>query len=1280
MSPSIPQFIIIQIRQKVDNPALLEGLEAWLGLGLLSDEQVKQLCQQYLSQPLPKPTVKKSANLTPPEDKSKPILIVSPQLNFVKQLVQSFKAELSVRWLLFLGLFMVVVSSGVLAASQWERFPAFGQYGVLFAYTISFFAASFWASRSSQLPLTAQTIRWITLLLIPLNFWAINGLGLGQNLITFFAIAIATIILTGIIILFNSPQRRPPALPIINQLILSYLHLGWGIPDFPLIAVYIGIFSSAIVSLRHPSKNKNPAFLAYIFPFIFLLTRATLVSQFSFIDVAFSIGISGLLLYNQSSKLWRRLAYAVLGISWLLSIGNHPWQVFGISLLILHLLIQDLRFFWQRKYLIALFIVGLQTLTLIGRLIPDIGRETIINTATQFTQAENQLSVLISLSWFPYVILWVIITEWLNRQSQPKLSQLSQQINFGFACFLTYIGFLNPIVRSLNLLLSTLTLIVVTRRHTSAIRIYLTHIAALLTIISWIDWLFSPNNPQQWAVILLGLMVAEWSFYCWKFYRYSFNNIQKLLLNSSAYLGFGLSALSYILLFNNSALSALLNCSDIQCFQFSNWDIAWLITPLTLTGIAYFNRSQTEASHNHQHSLVFDPILWSNFTCIMLQLLTIELPQIRSISLAISTVILFLNSYLKPTLEQATSTIGFALASLGFFLWEGIPGLPSLSLTGALVTVAIVLNSLWLLNHYLTRYTTPFTQSYSVAMNQWGKVLCGFKLISLTIYTAAIYNKLFPPSISVLIATSLTLIAIVYRGWISTQLQTDTEENRVFKISPAIIYCFSWIIELLIAQILSFTPDSTINLAIANVLIGLLTQWLGNRLRLQITNTQLPNPLLIIPLFYGLLGLLFRINQFDQLTGLIILGTSIIFISAGSRRRDFKPLVYIGLFGISFSVYQLLYYQLLSQPFPQQILAFATLGTSLLYGYRILSHLLVDWTPLSVSEIKVIANIHWGIATVFWLISLAILPNNLLGLNVGISVFLIRYAILQGRITEDETQAEIWVYLGILQTLYLIYATTPIPWMNTLLLPWMGAIISVISYFLYFLPWQRWGWIVKPWRRTAVILPVILATISLMLVPSANEIYSYISTGITIIFYFALAQLSQKIRLTYYALELANLAIYRGLLSTNINLDLVWWVTPVALSGLYIAQIDPNFKHSQQRQTRHFIRCIATGIICGTALFSYQWTGIIPGIFSLVAIFAGLGLRVRAFLYIGTVTFLINACNQLIILNMTYSFLKWIIGFIVGLLLIWIAANFETRREQIFSLLQEQSTDFDRWE
>ncbi|MFO0172536.1 MAG: hypothetical protein ACK51W_08640, partial [Aphanizomenon sp.] len=104
-----------------------------------------------------------------------PILTVPKKPSFVNSMLQSWGEELSVRWLLFLGVFLVVLSSGVLAASQWERFPAVGQYGVLFAYTLSFCGFTLWAGKQSNLRLTAQTLLIVTLLLVPINFWAMDS-------------------------------------------------------------------------------------------------------------------------------------------------------------------------------------------------------------------------------------------------------------------------------------------------------------------------------------------------------------------------------------------------------------------------------------------------------------------------------------------------------------------------------------------------------------------------------------------------------------------------------------------------------------------------------------------------------------------------------------------------------------------------------------------------------------------------------------------------------------------------------------------------------------------------------------------------------------------------------------------------------------------------------------------------------------------------------------------------------------------------------------------------
>lgn len=94
----------------------------------------------------------------------------------------------------------------------------------------------------------------------------------------------------------------------------------------------------------------------------------------------------------------------------------------------------------------------------------------------------------------------------------------------------------------------------------------------------------------------------------------------------------------------------------------------------------------------------------------------------------------------------------------------------------------------------------------------------------------------------------------------------------------------------------------------------------------------------------------------------------------------------------------------------------------------------------------------------------------------------------------------------------------------------------------------------------------------------------------------------------------------------------------------------------------------------------YQNLPFIPGIFSLITIFAGLGLKIRAFLYIGTGAFFITSIYQLVIFSLSYSFLKWIVGLLVGILLIYIAPNFETRRSQITALLRSISEEFANWD
>ncbi len=174
--------------------------------------------------------------------------------------------------------------------------------------------------------------------------------------------------------------------------------------------------------------------------------------------------------------------------------------------------------------------------------------------------------------------------------------------------------------------------------------------------------------------------------------------------------------------------------------------------------------------------------------------------------------------------------------------------------------------------------------------------------------------------------------------------------------------------------------------------------------------------------------------------------------------------------------------------------------------------------------------------------------------------------------------------------------------------------------------------------------------------------------------------LNQKnIRWTYISAGFIGWAIARFLFENQLT-DILWYALLISLFILYIAQVDPILKQPRQRRNRHFLRICGSGIICLAALLFHQDNGLISTIVSLLTIFAGLGLQIRAFLFVGTATFILTIFYQLIVLSFEYSFLKWVIGLILGILFIAIAANFERRREQIMMAWQNWLDQLNEWE
>ncbi|HEY9851963.1 MAG TPA: hypothetical protein V6D28_20990 [Leptolyngbyaceae cyanobacterium] len=1342
MSPQSERSIRLEVILSSSQPQLLEGLDIWLHLGLLSDAQVKQLCQTYLTCPLPQQVpVAKIPTPTPVAvaTKARPARVAEPEAppSKLKQIWDSLIAELSVRWLLFLGVFMVVVSSGLLAATQWEKFPAFGQYGVLLTYTLIFWGVSFWAGKQRNLQLTAQTLQLVTLFLVPVNFWAMDGFRLWGNPLEWLTVAIASAILTGIIlVLLKTHSRRLAYLTPINYLALCYLHWGWGLARFSLVAVYLGIIGTAILLIwRYGMKRKEEGDKTstsisassqqstktnigiVVYALTVLLVRAIFTNYVEITQLGLAIAICGWLCvwlslqrpsplsfappFSQGS--WEGIGGVLLLLGWVVSVGSDPsWQAIAVSGLGLWFFANRLQRFWLVIDLTAILAIGLQAIWLFWRAVPSSLREQLFHIAINLTNAQDAPYALLSVALFPYVICVVILSDWLYRRQKIDLAEFTEAIALAFGLILTGVGLFNDLLRSINLLASTITLAIVNQRRPRTNLVYLTHVTGIIAVISAIDYLLPNLHEESWALILLVLMVGEWGFsvFALQIERKrqqensrseegenplpisSRNTIISLQhwQNSAWYIGLSLAALSYLLF-----------TVDIE--SDSIWKLAWLTSPVSLTLVA----SQNETSRKELATKL------SIGGLVLAQLLTLHIPDTRLVSLGIATGLMLVNTRYWQNILAAIITIGFGLLLYGFTLWEGIPGFDKFALSNWLLAFAIALNVLWLLRHTLVwrfqrrgvnvdpsptpplpgeglsdspsptplfkggrgvRFPLTIEQIYAKASDGWAIGLSVFELSLITTHSLVLYFGYAPASVTVLISVIITWLGLAYRTW--------QQPNNWG------IYLLGWGLELFTAEMLGVVGRSLVNLSIANIALGLITQLLGDWWRRRVGTNNFYNSFHVIPVLYGILAAGLRWGFFSNWSGLTTVGIALIAIGVGRRSRKLKPLVFLGLLGISVSAYEILFYQLSllsGGGLGDGLIAMAALGTSIMYVYRVLSPWLLTYLNISLEELKIVAHLHWAWSS-FLLISASLNPiksSILVGLATGI--FLIRYAIFQGRNHPKQSIAEIWIYLGIAE----IFAMR-LYWMNTPiaqlfadpLVPWRAAIATLPAIFIYLLPWENWGWPKRPWQVAAFVWPlVMILETSLVIHPTALLIVAG--------FYILLAQFQRQIRFTYLSALLIDWALWRWLSDLRFT-NALWYVIPLGLSLLYIAQVDPDLKLPAQKESRHNLRLLAVGTICFVSLWTEQWTGLVSGTIAILVIFAGLALRIRAFLYMGTIAFLINATVQLVILNNIYSFLKWLIGLIVGILFIWIAATFETRREQIITLLRNWINELQNWE
>jgi hypothetical protein len=295
-------------------------------------------------------------------------------------------------------------------------------------------------------------------------------------------------------------------------------------------------------------------------------------------------------------------------------------------------------------------------------------------------------------------------------------------------------------------------------------------------------------------------------------------------------------------------------------------------------------------------------------------------------------------------------------------------------------------------------------------------------------------------------------------------------------------------------------------------------------------------------------------------------------------------------------------------------------------------------------------------------------------------IALAAYAIVIAR--TSLTSASIWTYTGITTAIgaiaYLIFFAFPNALLlNNLFIPYAAAIACFVSTIIYLPDWQEWGWEEEPWHNSAFLLPLIFTFVT----QGAIALPCIIIVGI---FYIVYAKLKDQIRATYITMFIWDWTIFNNVvLSEFPSLRLLLNVGIIGFSGLYFAQVEPNLRSPNRKEARHSLRTFAVGGM-GVIGFIYSLNSpslaLIVWSASFAAIIAGLALQVRAYLFMGTLTFMLLVLTQAITLVTQYAFLMWSLGIIAGIGFILVAANFEVRRDRILMLFKNVAIGLEAWQ
>jgi hypothetical protein len=1288
-----------------ENPNLLAGLEELVNLGILTHRQVLLLAKRSLTSPYtPTPVAIVNQALEPAPLEPVPVVAASiptnaaaptprtrqsrpqaaPTTPTTPNVITALMAEISVAWLLFLGVFLVVVSSAALAAIQWRSFPAVGQYGILWLYTLAFGGAGLWAGQRDNLKLTGRMLKIAALLIIPVNFWMMDGFALWASGSGWIMMAIAAASLLALqtrLLQGASAQSRW------NSFLLNGLQWGWSITFVPLLFTYVGTTVTAFVqAIAQRSRNTTEANdseasdaeasdreplsgITIAFATLLLVGRAILIQGIPLSRFGLAIAMIGGLIYwlnrdtrQQQQVLGAQAGAALLGLGWVVSylpdsdwiragidpLGIDPmWQTLAISALAIGLLFHRLHQRWETATAAGLWAFGLQTYTIARVIIPSDARRKVMIWVTDWANLQVGAWELTGLGLFGYLLIALGFASYLRRRNQWQLADVVERLTAVLGVGLALISLLNPLVRAIYFTLSAILLVALwLRRRSGNVSVeyrgnlvYLLHASSAIAVVSWILWLFPKLLIQQWVWILVLGAVVEWGF--------AALSRDRFWQNSAWLLGLAQATCAYPLLLSKLPFSMREPYAGLP----------WLLVPIALTSLAYAPR------FSYSQIAIGLSVLSSGLSL----LLMLTSVNAALITLAVVTVVMFANSVWARQLYLAALTMGFGLAYALLQAWQLFrrPE-PQWYLVGLAIAVWLV----WLLRDWLDRGTDAYAAAdddlsylYVVAANGWGRglgILMGVLLGAIVMIAPGLPSSMNYIWDELLLAGGLTYGAIIYRVW---QSPTDL---GLWGLAIGAETLVNLVAEYINAP-LNYRVVVTLLFAIGTLLIG--DYW-------QRQNANRPTWTAFngVPGAFAALGLILAHGVFNQLTGVYTIAASVIFILLSRRRDRLTALSYLGLLGISVGAYEWVLYILSRSSggrFGDGVTILAAVAAGLALLYQALKSPIGRFMGIAGKSLIVVSFGHWCFGSLLSLAA-ALAGWSVKGVWIwlGVQLLLVITVLWQGR------SQHALIYFGFAQMVGAIAVL-----LNQLLpvdfLPQWGSVFaSIFGFGILCMNWERWGWSRQPWHRSATALP---GTIALITAAYVNPI----TLLLTAAFYGSYAWKTGQIRLSYPGVLLAIWGLFRWLGDLNVA-DPFWYAVILCLAILFVVEVDPALQTNSARSNRHLIRCFALGIFCVTLFYDPWKVAWQRGLFAIVIAFGlailGLVRRTRAYLYVGTVTFILSVLRILWLYVSEYSLLLWAVGIAIGLALIWVAATFEARRSQAIAIVEYWLQELADWE